>query len=68
MATVVNSFIQQHGGEQGVVVQLEKQGLGATVHSWVGSGPNQPIAPPDLEKAIGRDQLDQLAQQTGLSR
>jgi hypothetical protein len=28
MVTVVNSLIQQHGGLQGVVTQLEQQGLG----------------------------------------
>jgi len=41
MTTVVNSFIQQHGGIQGMVAQFEKQGLGPTVQSWVGNGPNQ---------------------------
>jgi uncharacterized protein YidB (DUF937 family) len=28
MATAVNGFIQQHGGVQGVIAQLEQQGLG----------------------------------------
>ena len=28
MASVVNTFIQQHGGVQGIVSQLESQGLG----------------------------------------
>ena len=26
MATVVNSFIQQHGGVQGIIAQFEKEG------------------------------------------
>ena len=33
MATVVNSLIEKHGGVQGIVAQLEQQGLGATVRS-----------------------------------
>ncbi|MBV8975399.1 MAG: DUF937 domain-containing protein [Sinobacteraceae bacterium] len=67
MATVVNSFIQQHGGEQGVVVQLEKQGLGATVHSWVGSGPNQPISPDQVHSAFGSGMIAQLAAKAGMN-
>ena len=36
--------------------------------SWVASGPNKQIAPPQLEQAIGPDVLQTLSQQTGLSR
>ena len=39
-----------------------------TADSWVGSGPNQQIAPPQLEQAIGPDVLNTLSKQTGLSR
>ena len=55
-ATVVsamNSLIQQHGGVQGVVAQLEQQGLGNTVKSWVGTGPNQPISPEQIHQVFG---------------
>ena len=31
MATVVNGFIERHGGVQGIVAQMEQQGLGNTV-------------------------------------
>ena len=31
MATVVNGLIEKHGGVQGIVAQLEQQGLGGTV-------------------------------------
>ena len=33
------------GGVQGIVAQMESQGLGATVQSWVGTGANQPLTP-----------------------
>ena len=36
--------------------------------SWVKTGPNQQLAPQQLEQAIGPDVLNTLAQQTGLSR
>jgi uncharacterized protein YidB (DUF937 family) len=34
----------------------------------VRSGPNQPVEPHQLERAIGPDVLETLTQQTGLSR
>jgi len=67
MVSVVTNIIEQHGGVQGVVSQFEKSGLGATVSSWVGTGPNQPISPDDVHKALGPDLLQQLSQKSGLS-
>ncbi len=55
-ATVVsalNSLIQQHGGVQGIVTQLEQQGLGNTVKSWVGTGANQPITAEQVHQVFG---------------
>ena len=67
MSTVVNSFIQQHGGVQGIVAQLEKQGLGPTVQSWVGTGANQPISPDQVHQAFGGGTLAQLAAKAGIN-
>jgi YidB-like protein/Putative neutral zinc metallopeptidase len=36
--------------------------------SWVSRDRNKPIAPSQLEQAIGSDVLDELSRQTGLSR
>src|ERR1700750_2736460 len=41
---------------------------GETAESWVGTGPNKPVAPPQLEQAIGPEVLETLSKQTGLSR
>lgn len=68
MTSVVNSFIQQHGGVQGIVSQLESQGLGATARSWVSTGANQSISPDQISKAFGSSPvLGQLAAKAGLS-
>jgi uncharacterized protein YidB (DUF937 family) len=67
MATVVNSFIQQHGGVQGIVAQFEKQGLGPTVQSWVGSGPNQAISADQVHQVFGSGMIAQLAAKAGLN-
>ena len=67
MVSVVNNLIEKHGGLQGVVSQFEKSGLGATVNSWVGTGPNQPISEDEVHKALGPELLQQLSQRSGLS-
>jgi uncharacterized protein YidB (DUF937 family) len=67
MATVVNGLIQQHGGVQGIVTQLEQQGLGSTVRSWVGTGANLPITPAQIHQAFGSDIVTQLAAKVGMS-
>ena len=67
MVSVVNGILEQHGGVQGVVSEFEKNGLGQTVRSWVGTGPNQPIAPDQVQKVLGSDLLQQLAAKSGLS-
>jgi uncharacterized protein YidB (DUF937 family) len=67
MVSVVNSIVEKHGGLQGLVGEFERNGLGATVKSWVGTGPNQPISPDEVHKALGPDLLQQLSEKSGLS-
>jgi|SRR5438034_8211109 len=67
MVSVVNGILEKHGGVQGVVGEFERNGLGATVKSWVGTGPNQPLSPDDVHKVLGPDLLQQLSAKSGLS-
>jgi uncharacterized protein YidB (DUF937 family) len=53
------------GGLQSLIGQLESAGLGNVVNSWVGSGPNQPIAPEQLAQALPPEQVQSMAQQAG---
>jgi len=67
MTQVVSALIEKHGGVQGVVSQLESQGLGGTVRSWVGNGTNQPISPEQLTQAFGSNgTLQELAAKFGM--
>lgn len=66
MATVVNGLIERHGGLQGVISHLQSQGLGRTVQSWVGTGPNEPISPQQVHAAVGPDLMAQLAAKIGV--
>jgi uncharacterized protein YidB (DUF937 family) len=67
MVSVVNGILEQHGGVQGVVSEFEKNGLGATVQSWVSTGPNRTISTDEVHKALGPDLLQQLSAKSGLS-
>jgi uncharacterized protein YidB (DUF937 family) len=67
MVTVVNHLIEKHGGIQGIVAQLEQQGLGGTVRSWVGTGANQPITADQVHQAFGSDTVKELAAKIGMT-
>jgi uncharacterized protein YidB (DUF937 family) len=56
------------GGLNDILKQLEQNGHGEVAKSWVGTGPNKMISPQDLEKALGTEQVNTLAQQAGLSK
>ena len=56
------------GGLGDLLEQFQQGGQGDAANSWVGKGENKPIAPGDLANALGADQIDALASQTGLSR
>lgn len=56
------------GGLGDLLKQLQQNGHGETANTWVGPGQNKPIAPGDLAKALGADQISGLMSQTGLSR
>ena len=66
MVSVVNGILERHGGVQGIVNEFERNGLGATVQSWVGTGPNQPISADQLHNVLGPDLLQQLSAKTGV--
>ena len=56
------------GGLGELLESFKQSGHGETAESWVGTGPNKPVTPPQLEQAIGPDVLETLSKQTGLSR
>jgi uncharacterized protein YidB (DUF937 family) len=56
------------GGLGELVDRFKQSGHGETAESWVGTGANKPVTPPQLEQAIGPDMLETLSTQTGLSR
>lgn len=67
MVTVVNGLIEKHGGVQGVINQLQTNGLGPTVNSWIADGPNDHVSPDQVHKAFGEQTINELAAKSGLS-
>jgi uncharacterized protein YidB (DUF937 family) len=56
------------GALGGLIGQLRQKGLGDKVNSWVSTGQNQPVAPQELEQALGDETLQELEHQTGMPR
>jgi len=63
----INEMIQRHGGVQGLVNQFEHKGLGGIAHSWVGTGPNQPVSADQLLHVLGSDNVAQFAGKLNVS-
>ena len=57
-----------NGGIGELLEKFKQSGQGETAQSWINSGPNQEISPPQLKQAIGPDVLQTLEEQTGLSQ
>jgi uncharacterized protein YidB (DUF937 family) len=57
-----------NNGLKNLLSDMEANGQGEAARSWVGPGANQHVAPNDLAKAIGIDDIDAVAKQTGMPR
>jgi uncharacterized protein YidB (DUF937 family) len=55
-------------GWQALVERLRGGGLGDRVDSWISTGENRPVAPQELEQALGPRETEQLAQESGMER
>jgi uncharacterized protein YidB (DUF937 family) len=56
------------GGLGDLLKQFQNAGQGDKAASWVSTGQNKPIAPGELESALGEERISWLMNQTGLSR
>jgi uncharacterized protein YidB (DUF937 family) len=54
------------GDLNGLVNQLQQNGMGDQVKSWLGNGANMHITPDQLRAALGNDQVKQIAAHFGL--
>ena len=55
------------GGLGGLVSSFQQAGLGNVVQSWIGHGPNQPVDPSQLQQVFGEEQVQQMANVSGMA-
>lgn len=56
------------GGLGDLLKQFQDRGQGDKAQSWIESGPNKSVSPPELEQALGPERVEWLMQQTGMSK
>jgi uncharacterized protein YidB (DUF937 family) len=59
--------LMQNGGLQKILGGLNANGLTSTVDTWTAGGENQKISAADVEAAVPKEQLQQVAQQANVS-
>jgi len=52
------------GGISELLEKFNQNGRGDVAQSWIGTGPNKDISPPQLREAIGPDVLEKLELET----
>lgn len=67
LAVAAQRIIEQHGGVQGVVQQMQQHGLADTVKSWVSTGPNAPITAEQIHQVFGSGTIEEIAQRAGMN-
>jgi uncharacterized protein YidB (DUF937 family) len=63
---LVTTFINQHGGIEGVVQRFAAHGMGGLAQQWVGPGPNPPITGDHVQQVFGDNAVQQVADQLGV--
>lgn len=66
LGSILSGPQTQDSGLTGLVNRFQQAGLGQVVNSWIGTGPNQPVSPNQLQDVFGQDRVNQWAQQSGM--
>jgi uncharacterized protein YidB (DUF937 family) len=60
---MVNS--PETGGLTGMVETFKSKGLGGAVASWISTGQNQPISSEQIQRALGGERIEWIAEKIG---
>ena len=60
-------MIQQNGGLQQVIGQLQSSPIGEQVTSWISPGANEAVSADQVAQAVGPETVDKLAEETGMT-
>ena len=58
---------EELGGLGGLLAQLQQSGLDDAVRWWIGGGENKPVHPDALGTALGKDNIQQMADKAGFN-
>ena len=53
------------GGLDALINRFKQNGLEDVINSWIGTGQNQAISPPELRQVLGQERVNDLSRQTG---
>ena len=56
------------GGLTGMVETFKSKGLGGVVGSWISTGENQPISAEQIQRVLGGEQMQRIAEKIGVPR
>ena len=62
----IHSMLES-GGLAGLVDSFKEKGLGGVISSWISTGKNLPISADQIEQALGKEKIQQLAEKAGMS-
>lgn len=51
-----------------MVETFKSKGLGEVISSWIGTGENQTISKDQILEALGKDQIQKMAEKVGISQ
>jgi len=63
----VGPLLERVGGVDGLKQKFEQAGLGDVAQSWIGTGSNKSVSPDQVKDALGRQQVEQIANEAGVS-
>ena len=62
----IHSMLES-GGLAGLVDSFKEKGLGGVISSWISTGKNLPISAEQIQQALGKEKIQQLAEKAGMS-
>ena len=63
----VGPLLERVGGIDGLAQKFEQAGLGGVAKSWIGTSSNKSVSPNQVRDALGEQQVEQIANEAGVS-
>lgn len=64
--SAISALFEQEGGLDGLLDKFRAAGLSDIIQSWVGIGENAPISPEQIQSALGREEIQSVAEKLGV--